>query len=148
MCLAGILKSLGKLQTALQRSKKLAPLLLDLTHKFVLFPVRLGSKHNVRASILASSLCLDSASLRGGSIKSHLSCAGSVIAHSVSGRSLSEGRRPLSGGPPSLVIHSSSGVSSGSTSSDTGTDDKNGGPHSPTPSSSSSQGTVKRNPNR
>ena len=114
-----------------------------------LFSVRLGSKHNVRASILASSLCLDSASLRGGSIKSHLSCAGSVIAHSVSGRSLSEGRRPLSGGPPSLVIHSSSGVSSGSTSSDTGSnEDKNGAPHSPTPSSSSSQGTVKRNPNR
>ena len=114
-----------------------------------LFSVRLGSKHNVRASILASSLCLDSASLRGGSIKSHLSCAGSVIAHSVSGRSLSEGRRPLSGGPPSLVIHSSSGVSSGSTSSDTGSnEDKNAAPHSPTPSSSSSQGTVKRNPNR
>ena len=112
------------------------------------FAVRLGSKHNVRASILASSLCLDSASLRGGSIKSHLSCAGSVIAPSVSGRSLSEGRRPLStGGPPSLVIHSSSGVSSGSTSSESNEDTKNTGPHSPTPSSSSSQGTVKRNPN-
>ena len=46
-----------------------------------------------------------------------------------------------------LVIHSSSGVSSGSTSSDTASnEDKNAphGPHSPTPSSSSSQGTVKR----
>ena len=42
--------------------------------------------------------------------------------------------------------HSSSGVSSGS--SDTASnEDKNGGPHSPTPSSSSSQGTVKRSPN-
>ena len=73
---------------------------------FLHFAVRLGSKHNVRASILASSLCLDSASLRGGSIKS-VSYAGSVIAHSLSGRrSLSEGRRPVSGGgPPSLVIH-------------------------------------------
>ena len=41
---------------------------------------------------------------------------------------------------------SSSGVSSGS--SDTASnEDKNGGPHSPTPSSSSSQGTVKRSPN-
>ena len=42
--------------------------------------------------------------------------------------------------------NSSSGVSSGS--SDTASnEDKNGGPHSPTPSSSSSQGTVKRSPN-
>merc|ERR1712223_509635 len=40
------------------------------------------------------------------------------------------------------------GVSSGSTSSDTASnEDKNAGPHSPTPSSSSSQGTVKRSPN-
>merc|ERR1719400_3002722 len=112
----------------------------EARYSFLSRSVRLGSKHNVRASILASSLCLDSASLRdAGSIKSH-SCAGSV-----SGRSLSEGRRPLTG-PPSLVIHSSSGVSSGS--SDTASnEDKNGGPHSPTPSSSSSQGTVKRSPN-
>ena len=45
-----------------------------------------------------------------------------------------------------VVICSSSGVSSGS--SDTASnEDKNGGPHSPTPSSSSSQGTVKRSPN-
>merc|ERR1719414_545202 len=104
----------------------------EARYSFLSRSVRLGSKHNVRASILASSLCLDSASLRdAGSIKSH-SCAGSV-----SGRSLSEGRRPLTG-PPSLVIHSSSGVSSGS--SDTASnEDKNGGPHSPTPSSSSSQ---------
>merc|ERR1719400_2229071 len=120
----------------------------EARYSFLSRSVRLGSKHNVRASILASSLCLDSASLRGGSIKS-VSYAGSVIAHSLSGRrSLSEGRRPVSGGgPPSLVIHSSSGVSSGSTSSDTASnEDKNAphGPHSPTPSSSSSQGTVKR----
>ena len=80
---------------------KVLPTLLKSVYLCILFffSVRLGSKHNVRASILASSLCLDSASLRdAGSIKSH-SCAGSV-----SGRSLSEGRRPLTG-PPSLVIH-------------------------------------------
>ena len=129
--------------------KNIKKYLTKLNYNFSYFSVRLGSKHNVRASILASSLCLDSASLRAGSIKSH-SIAGSVIAHSLTGRSLSEGRRPLSGGPPSLVIHSSSGVSSGSTSSDTASnEDKNAGPHgphSPTPSSSSSQGTVKRSP--
>merc|ERR1719278_553613 len=84
----------------------------EARYSFLSRSVRLGSKHNVRASILASSLCLDSASLRGGSIKS-VSLAGSVIAHSLTGRrSLSEGRRPVPG-PPSLVIHSSSGVSSG-----------------------------------
>ena len=89
-------------------------------HFFSIFSVRLGSKHNVRASILASSLCLDSASLRMGSIKSSTSIAGSVVAHSVSGRSGRSLSASRAGerltGPPSLVIHSSSGVSSGSTS--------------------------------
>ena len=51
---------------------------LSSTLKF-LFAVRLGSKHNIRASILASSLCLDSASMRGGSIKG----PGSIISTSV-----------------------------------------------------------------
>ena len=42
----------------------------NLINFFNLVSVRLGSKHNVRASILASSICLETASSRGGSIKS------------------------------------------------------------------------------
>merc|ERR1719195_962798 len=62
-------------------------------YNFLSRSVRLGSKHNVRASILASSLSqttLELGSVRGSST-----------------------------GPPSFVLHSSSGVSSGSGSSDT-----------------------------
>ena len=111
------------------------------------FVVRLGSKHNVRASILASSLCLDSASLRGGSIKSGFTGVG--LSTHISGRHSSPHSVHRTG-PPSLVLHSSSGVSSGSTtSSDNGDAGTNGVPQepkpdSPTPSSSSVNTVVKR----
>ena len=87
-------------------------------YNFLSRSVRLGSKHNVRASILASSLSqttLELGSVRGSST-----------------------------GPPSFVLHSSSGVSSGSGSSDTASnEDKTEGRHSPSPSCGSSA-TVKR----
>ena len=89
-------------------------------YNFLSRSVRLGSKHNVRASILASSLSqttLELGSVRGSST-----------------------------GPPSFVLHSSSGVSSGSGSSDTASnEDKTEGRHSPSPSCGSSA-TVKRRP--
>jgi hypothetical protein len=75
--------------------------------------VRLGSKHNIRASILASSLCLDSASMRGGSVKG----PGSLISASVVNGERGGVGGGGGGGGPSLVVHSSSGVSSGSTGS-------------------------------
>ena len=62
---------------------------LNFSNFFV--SVRLGSKHNIRASILASSLCLDSASMRGGSIKG----PGSIISTSVV-----NGERGHGGGAP------------------------------------------------
>ena len=115
---------------------------------FLSFPVRLGSKHNVRASILASSLCLESASLRGGSIKSGFTGVG--LSSHFSGRHSSPHSMHRAG-PPSLVLHSSSGVSSGSTtSSDNGDSGNNGDssqdpkPESPTPSTSSVNTVVKR----
>lgn len=75
-------------------------------YNFLSRSVRLGSKHNVRASILASSL--STVNLELGSV------------------------RGSSTGPPSFVLHSSSGVSSGSGSSDTASnEDKTEGPHSP-----------------
>ena len=88
-------------------------------YNFLSRSVRLGSKHNVRASILASSLSqttLELGSVRGSST-----------------------------GPPSFVLHSSSGVSSGSGSSDTASneDKTEHGRHSPSPSCGSSA-TVKR----
>ena len=61
-----------------------------------LLSVRLGSKHNIRASILASSLCLDSASMRGGSIKG----PGSIISTSVV-----NGERGHGGGAPAGNVH-------------------------------------------
>jgi len=82
----------------------------------------MGSKHNVRASILASSL-------------------------SEVNLELHSSRASTSTGPPSFVLHSSSGVSSGSGSSDNG--DNNDKCESPTPSGTPSQGssnTVKRRP--
>jgi len=89
-------------------------------YNFLSRSVRLGSKHNVRASILASSLSqvnLELGSVRGSST-----------------------------GPPSFVLHSSSGVSSGSGSSDTASnEDKTESPLSPAPSVGSSA-TVKRRP--
>merc|ERR1719350_2130932 len=92
-------------------------------YNFLSRSVRMGSKHNVRASILASSLS-----------EVNLELHSSRASHST--------------GPPSLVLHSSSGVSSGSGSSDTasGSDDKC---ESPTPSATASHGssnTVKRRP--
>lgn len=109
----------------------------EARYNFLTRSVRLGSKHNVRASILASSLCLDSTSLAGskmGSIKG----PGSIVSEVLRSRS----HPKLNTGPPSLVIHSSSGVSSGSAdSSDTASNEDKS--ESPTPSSSSN-GTVKR----
>ena len=70
---------------------------LSSTLKF-LFAVRLGSKHNIRASILASSLCLDSASMRGGSIKG----PGSIISTSVV-----NGDRGHGGGAPTGNVYCS-----------------------------------------
>ena len=112
--------------------------------------VRLGSKHNVRASILASSLCLESASLRGGSIKSGFTGVG--LSTHFSGRHSSPHSVHRTG-PPSLVLHSSSGVSSGSTTSSDNGDSGNNAeqsqnpkPESPTPSASSVNTVVKRIP--
>ena len=65
---------------------------LNFSNFFV--SVRLGSKHNIRASILASSLCLDSASMRGGSIKG----PGSIISTSVV-----NGERGHGGGAPTGI---------------------------------------------
>lgn len=86
--------------------------------------VRMGSKHNIRASILASSLCLESAFRR--------SMAGSV-AGSVSGSTRRTAGKKLM---EPAAVHSSSGISSGGSSSD---DVKS---VSPTPSSNSSEDTV------
>ena len=115
-------------------------------YRFIYISVRLGSKHNVRASILASSLCLESASLRGGSIKSGFTGVG--LSTHFSGRHASPHSVHRTG-PPSLVLHSSSGVSSGSTTSSDNGDGGNSGeqaqepkPESPTPSASSSVNTV------
>ena len=122
-----------------------------ITNYLFSISVRLGSKHNVRASILASSLCLESASLRGGSIKSGFTGVG--LSTHFSGRSHSSPHSVHRGGPPSLVLHSSSGVSSGSTTSSDNGDSGNNGepsqdqkPESPTPSGSSVNTVVKRLP--
>lgn len=91
-------------------------------YNFLSRSVRLGSKHNVRASILASSL-------------------------SEVNLELHSSRASTSTGPPSFVLHSSSGVSSGSASSDTASNEDKC--DSPTPSATPSCGssnTVKRRP--
>ncbi len=86
------------------------------------FLVRLGSKHNVRASILASSLCLDSSSLRLGG---NGSLAGSVAGGSIKGVIINTSSNSINnnGNESAKVqnnnnadkgLHSSSGVSSGS----------------------------------
>merc|ERR1712038_344234 len=76
-------------------------------YNFLSRSVRMGSKHNVRASILASSL-------------------------SEVNLELHSSRASTSTGPPSFVLHSSSGVSSGSASSDTASNEDKC--DSPTPS--------------
>merc|ERR1719205_321974 len=91
-------------------------------YNFLSRSVRLGSKHNVRASILASSLSQTTLELHSS-------------------------RASTSTGPPSFVLHSSSGVSSGSASSDTASNEDKC--DSPTPSATPSCGssnTVKRRP--
>merc|ERR1719373_687894 len=91
-------------------------------YNFLSRSVRIGSKHNVRASILASSLSEVNLELHSSRVSS-------------------------STGPPSFVLHSSSGVSSGSGSSDTASNEDKS--ESPTPSATPSHGssnTVKRRP--
>ena len=79
--------------------------------------MRLGSKHNIRASILASSLCLDSASLAGGlgSKACSIKGPGSIVSEILSPQTQSAAAKVRAS--MEALHHSSSGVSSGPTDS-------------------------------
>ncbi len=99
--------------------------------------MRLGSKHNIRASILAatassSSLCLDSASLRGGIIKGPGSVASSCQLTASKPKALSIKKAQTDNGN----VHSSSGVSSATSNSE---DDSGGDSSQPRKKSSLKQ---------